>query len=49
MKDYNLYDDRSQMLRYWQEALLFRPGTTRVFVIIPIPSAPAAVPTHKLL
>lgn len=24
---------RNQMMRYWQEALLFRPGTTRVFVI----------------
>lgn len=24
---------RRQMLRYWEEALLFRPGTTRVFVI----------------
>lgn len=24
---------RSQMLRYWQEARLFRTGTTRVFVI----------------
>ncbi len=24
---------RDQMLRYWQEAFAFRPGTTRVFVI----------------